>query len=140
MAVESVTVRVPRELLTHFQERAQHTQRTVEEELVEALASIVLDDDTLPADVAAALAPLATMSNDALWETSRDSHLSPAAAAHLEELNQKRQREGLTDEEQHLVDTLLHQYERLMLVRAESLAHLKERGRDISSLLEPRAS
>lgn len=141
MAVETVTVRVPRELLTHFQERAQHTRRSVEEELVEALiASVVLDDTTLPSDVAAALAPLAAMPDNALWETARASHLSPAAAAHLEELNDKRQRESLTEEEQQIADTLLHQYERRLLVRAEALARLQERGHDIAPLLEPQAS
>jgi hypothetical protein len=141
MAVETVLVRLPQEVLTHFQERAQHTQRTVEEELVEALtASLANDDDALPADVAAALASLATLPDDELWATARDSHLSPAAAAHLEELNHKRQREGLTGDEQRMVEALLQQYERLLLVRADALARLKERGRDILPLLAPRTA
>ena len=59
------------------------------------------------------------------------------AAAHLEELNHKRQREGLTAEERQMAEALRHQYERAMLVRAEAMAKLKERGHDISALLEP---
>ena len=138
MTVESVTVRVPRELYTRLQERAQRTQRSVEDELVEALmGSIVIDDEPLPADVAAALAPLETLPDDALWEVARSSRLSPAAAAHLEDLNDRRQREGLTVDEQRMAETLLHQYERAMLVRADALARLQERGRDVSALLEP---
>ncbi len=46
-----------------------------------------LDDDLLPADVAAALAPLDSLSDADLWEVARTSRLSPAAAAHLAEEN-----------------------------------------------------
>jgi Zn-dependent M32 family carboxypeptidase len=140
MAVESVTVHVPHELLTYFLERAQHTQRTIEEEIIEALATSARDDEALPAEVVSALASLDTLSDDKLWERARYSHLSPAAAAHLEELNHKRQREGLTEDEQRMVEALLQQYERLMLVRAEALARLKERGCDIAPLLEPQTA
>lgn len=138
MAIESVIVHVPRDLYARLQERAQNTQRSVEEELVEALAEVVSrDDEALPADVAAALAPLESMSDDALWQVAHDSHLSPAAAAHLEELHHKRQRDGLNTEEQQMAEALLHQYERAMLIRAEAMARLKERGRDIAALLTP---
>ena len=138
MAGESVTVQVPRELYVRLQERAQHAQRSVEDELADVLAeAVVVDDESLPDDVAVILAALDTMPDDALWEVARTSHLSPAAAAHLAELNDKRQREGLTGEEQQIVETLLHQYERSMLVRADALARLKEHGQDISTLLEP---
>ena len=138
MTVESVTVHVPHALYARFEERARQTQRSEEEELVEALAEAVsLDDDSLPSDVAAALQPLDTMSDEALWQLARTSHLSPAAAAHLEELNHKRHREGLTAEERQMAEALRQQYERTMLVRAEAMAKLKERGHDISTLLEP---
>ena len=138
MAVETVLVRVPHELLTHFEERAQRTRRTVEEEIVEAMATSAREDEALPADVVAALAALDTLSDDELWQTARESHLSLAAATHLEELNSKRQKQGLTGDEQRVVDALLQQYERLMVVRADALARLKERGHDITPLLEPR--
>lgn len=138
MTVETVVVRLPQDLLTHFQERAQQTQRTVEEELVAVLtAALAVDDEALSTDVTDALASLVTLSDDALWQTARDSHLSPAAAAHLEELNQKRQRAGLSGDEQRMAETLIQQYERLLLVRAEALARLKERGCDIAPLLKP---
>ena len=137
MAVESMTVRVPLELYARLQERAQHLERRVEEVLVDALVEAIPPDDALPADVAAALAPLDSLSDADLWEVARTSHLSPAAAAHLEELNHKRQREGLDGEEDRMAELLLHHYERAMLVRAEALAQLKERGKDISALLRP---
>jgi hypothetical protein len=61
----------------------------------------------------------------------------PAAAAHLEELDQKRQREGPDAGQQRIAEALLHHFERAMLVRAEALARLRERGLDIADLLEP---
>jgi len=138
MITEPVTVHVPLEIYARLEERAQYTRRSVEEELVEALAETVsLDEPALPADVASAVAALDTMPDGALWETARTSRLSPAAAAHFEELNHKRQREGLDAEEQRMVETLLHQYERAMLVRAEAMVRLKERGHDIAPLLVP---
>ncbi len=112
-------------------------ERRVEEVLVDASAEAIPPDDALPADVAAALAPLDSLSDADLWEVARTRRLSPAAAAHLEELNHKPQREGLDAEEDGMVASLLHHYERAMLVRAEALAQLKERGKDISALPRP---
>ncbi|HWE63594.1 MAG TPA: hypothetical protein VHB98_17920 [Chloroflexota bacterium] len=138
MTTESITVRVPHPLYSRLEERAKQTQRSVEEELVEALAEAVSRaDDPLPPEVEDVLASLDAMPDDALWQLARASRLSPSAAALLEELNQQRQREGLTAGEQRLVEALVHQYERALLVRAEAMARLKERGQDIAPLLAP---
>jgi len=56
-------------------------------------------------------------------------------AERLEELNFKRQRDGLTGTEVEEAATLLARYERTMLVRARAAAVLKERGHDISALM-----
>jgi hypothetical protein len=131
-------MRAPQALYAILRDRAERTHRSVEEALAEALAETApLDDASLPPDVAEAVAALDNMPDDALWATARTSHLSPAAAAHLEELNDKRQREGLNAEEQQIAGTLLHQHERALLVRAEAMVRLKERGHDISPLLVP---
>lgn len=132
-----MTVHVPHALYTRLEERARQTRRSVEEELIEALAEAVsLTDEPMPTDVASVLSSLETMPDDALWQVALDSHLSPTAVAHFEELNNKRQREGLTEEERYIAETLLRQYERALLVRAEAMARLKEHGRDITLLLE----
>lgn len=138
MITESVTVRVPHEIYARLEERARQTRHSVEDELIGALAeAIPLDDAPLPADIADTVAAFNTMSDSALWQVAYTSHLSSAAAAHLGELNDKRQREGLTTEEQLIADALLRQYERAMLVRAEAMVRLKERGLDISGLIKP---
>lgn len=137
MAVESVIVQVPHEVYARLKERAQQTQRSVEEELVGTLMEAMPLDDSLPIDVATAIAPMDTMPDEELRQVAQASQLSSAAAELLEELNDKCQREGLTADEAQIVDALRHQYDRAMLVRAEALARLKERGHDISDLLTP---
>jgi hypothetical protein len=75
-------VRVPHPLYSRLEERAKQTQRSVEEELVEALAEAVSRaDDPLPGEAADVLASLDTMPNDALWQLARTSQLSPAPRA-----------------------------------------------------------
>jgi hypothetical protein len=137
MTTEAITVHVPHPLLSRFEERARQAHRTVEEELMEALATAVsLADDPLPTEVDDVLGRLDEMPDDTLWELARTSHLSSVASAHLEELHQKRQREGLTADDQAMVDALMHQYERALIVRAEAMARLSARGHDIAPLLE----
>ena len=72
--------------------------------------------------------------DEALWLVAR-SRLAEEAAAHLEELHLKRQREGLTEAEALTLAGLVRQYERAMLVRAQAAALLRQRGHDVSELL-----
>lgn len=138
MSSEAMNIHIPHAIYRRIEERARQSHRSVEDELVETLAgAISLEDDELSGDVAATVASLDSMSDDTLWQVADASHLSPAAAAHLEELNHKQQREGLTAAEQQMAQELLHQYESAILVRAEAIARLNDRGRDIAPLLEP---
>jgi plasmid stability protein len=138
LTTEAITVQVPRTLYARLEERARQTHRSMEAELVEALAeALAVADDPLPAEVEDVLASLDTVPDDVLVQLACTSRLSMPAAAHLEEPNQKRQREGLTADEQQMVDALVQAYDRAMLVRAEAMARLKERGQDITALLEP---
>ena len=93
--------------------------------------------DDLPADLAAALAPLVLLDDEELWRAAR-SHLAADAATQLEELHHKRAREGLTEAETQTLAALVAQYERAMLVRAEAARLLKERGYDVTELVTGR--
>jgi uncharacterized protein YmfQ (DUF2313 family) len=85
-------------------------------------------------DLEDSLAQLSLLDDQALWRAARTSFAADAAHQ-LEELHLKRQREGLTESEAQSATTLLQQYERVMLVRAQAAALLKQRGHDVSSLL-----
>jgi plasmid stability protein len=131
---QSVTVRLPEPLYRQLQRRAQQTRRTVEDELVELVTSAVPLDEELPPDLAEAIASMGVLDDAELWRAAR-SRLAAEDAERFEELNAKRQREGLTSDEDRESAALVRRYERAMLVRAQAAALLKERGHDVSSLL-----
>jgi len=98
MAVHSVTLDLPSTLYSRVKQRAARTQRSIEDELLDVLASAIPASEELPPDLAEALAPLALLDDAALWRAAR-SHLPAAVAARLEALHLKRQSEDLTDTE-----------------------------------------
>jgi hypothetical protein len=73
------------------------------------------------------------LDDEALWRAAR-TRLPADAVEELERLHLKRQRQGLTASEDEQVAALVRQYERVMLVRAQAAALLKERGHDVSVL------
>ncbi len=114
--------------------RAEKTHRTVEAELLEVVATAVPVADELTAELSEALASLTLLNDEALKQAAR-SHLSTEAAAQMEALHLKRQREGLNQTEAHTLAGLVEQYERAMLIRAHAALLLKQRGYDVSDLL-----
>src|SRR5436309_10341393 len=75
MTVQRVTLNVPRALYDRLERRAAQTHRTVEDVLLDVLATAVPLADELPRDLAEALSPLALLDDAALWRAAR-SHLS----------------------------------------------------------------
>jgi hypothetical protein len=135
MAVQAVTVSLPEPLYERLARRAQRTQRTVEAELADAVATLSDEPDELPADMAEAIAALHLLDDKDLWRAARQS-LSREKAAEIEELHLKRQSEGLSASENESLAMLMREYTRIMLVRSRSAALLKQRGHDVSGLLE----
>ena len=134
MTVQPVTLDLPRPLYNRLKRRADQARRTVEDELIQVVATAVPVGDELPADLDEAISPLSLLDDDALWRAAR-THLPTEAAAQMEDLHLKRQREGLTEPEAQILSGLVRQYERTMLVRAQAAALLKQRGYDVSELL-----
>ena len=134
MTTQTVTLDLPELLYQKLQLRAAQTRRTVEDELLEVLATAVPVADDLPDDLTAAITPLAMLDDTDLWRAAQ-TQLPSDVAVRLEELHLKRQRAGLTESEEREASILAHQYERVMLVRAQAAALLKQRGYDVSGLL-----
>ncbi len=88
----------------------------------------------LPAEVEAALAALAGLSIDELWKIVRRP-APPEVAERLAELNDRRQREGLSDAEERIADDLAERLDLVMVMRAEAVALLHARGEDVSELV-----
>jgi hypothetical protein len=136
MTVESLTLHIPAPLYRQLKQRAEQAHRTVEAETLEVLTAAVPLAAELPADLAEAIAPLGLLDDEALWRAAR-SRLGAEAAARLEDLHFKRQREGLTESETQALAALVRQYERALLIRARAAALLKQRGHDVAELVTP---
>ena len=134
MSVQPVTVNLPTTLYSRLRRRAEQSRRTVEAELIDVVTTAVPVADDLPADLNEAISPLSLLNDAALWRAAR-SRLASETAAQLEAFHLKRQRDGLTATEEQTLAGLVRQYERVMLVRAQAAALLKQRGHDVSELL-----
>jgi plasmid stability protein len=134
VTTQSITIRLPDPIYQQLKRRADRAGRSLEDELLEVVVAAVPVADEPSDDLAEAISPLAALDDQALWRVARD-RLPTDTAEQLQSLDQKRQREGLTEAEEQEAAALLQQYERLMLVRAHAVALLKQRGHDVSSLL-----
>lgn len=137
MAAHSVTLRLPAPLYERYRQRAEETHRSVEAELLDAVATAAPEQEKLPQDLADAISGLEILDDDALWLAARQT-FPPEVSSRLEALHLKRQDEGLTVAEQETAAQLVRQYERTMLVRAHAAKLLKQRGHDISGLVARR--
>jgi plasmid stability protein len=134
VSIQDVTLHLPGPLYERFKQRADQARHSVEDELLEVLATAVPVEDELPPDLAEAVSSLAVLDDESLWQAAR-TRVPEEAAERLEQLHFKRQREGLTAGETDEAAVLLQQQERVMLVRARAAGLLHQRGHDVSTLL-----
>jgi hypothetical protein len=137
MDAHAVTLRLPAPLYEHFSGRAERAHRSLEAELLDAVATVAADEEGLSPDVIKALSELELLSDEELWRAAQNS-LADDARSQLEELNYKQQKERLTGSEKENLERLVEQYDRAVLLRAEAARLLKERGHDASKLLTVR--
>ena len=130
MAAQAITLHLPPTLYDHFRQRAERAHRSVETEILEAVATSVPREDELSPDLARAIADLPMLDDEALRRAASD-HFPETAAERLAKLNLKQQREKLSESERTLLAQLVEGYERVMLVRAEAAWLLNQRGREI---------
>ena len=137
MAAHAVTLRIPAPLYNHFQSRAERANRSLEAELLDAVATVAADEEALSHDLAKAIGDLELLTDDELRCAARN-RLSETARSQLEALNFKQQREKLTSADKETLEQLVHQYDQAVLLRAEAARLLKERGHDVAKLLTAR--
>lgn len=137
MAAHAVTLRLPASLYDLFSTRAERAQRSLEAELLDAVATVAEDEEEVSLDVSRAVASLEHLSDEELWRAARNP-LSEGDRSQLETLNLKQQRERLSPEEIGALEQLVQHYDRAVLLRAEAARLLKRRGQDVTSLLTAR--
>ena len=135
MAVQDVTIRLPDRLYHQVKQRARRMQRSVEEEVVAAVEVALPALDELPLAVADEIGQMFFLTDQELWQAAR-SKVTSTENRRMQALLLKRQREGLSPEEETEAERLAQRQERVMLVRAQAAALLKERGQDVSDLIQ----
>ena len=134
MSAHAITLHLPETLYQRFRQRAEWTHRSLETELLDAVASAVSVEDELSPALINALEALEKLDDDKLWRLAGEV-MSREASQKLEALHLKMREEGLSPEEDAARARLMQEYERSMLIRAQAAKLLKDRGRDISRLL-----
>ncbi len=132
----AITLQLPIPLYEQIRSRARRARQTVESEVLN-LVTTAVEDESLPDDTATVVESLSLPDDTPLWRAAR-STLAPEKQEQLEALNFKQQSEGLTRSETDIHATLLHAYDRAVLVRARAAELLVERGHDVAELLRSR--
>ena len=130
MAVQNVTIRLSDTLYHQIRQRARRMQRSVEEEVVAVV------QDALPAEIADEMGQMTYLTERELWQATR-TVMTSGENRRMQALVLKRQQEGLSAEEEAEAERLAQRHERVMLIRAQAAALLKERGQDVSDLVLP---
>jgi len=137
MTAHAITLHLPETLYERFRQRAEWSRRSLETELLEAVASAAPADAELSPELIKAVEALEALADDELWRLARKA-MSREASQELEVLHFKQRDEGLSQEEDAARAKLIQEYEQTMLIRAQAAKLLKGRGHDVSTLLATR--
>ena len=130
MTLQTVTLHLPAAFYQTIAQRARQESRSVEDELVAVVTAALPDINDLPDDLAREIGQLAVLTDAELAQAARTT-LAPQETEQMQTLMLKRQHEGLTRQETQTAEQLVKRYDRVMLLRAQAAALLKERGHDL---------
>jgi hypothetical protein len=130
MASHTITLNLPETVYEQIQQAAETARRPVNDVLVEAIAAVAPVVNTASDHLRAALAHMAYLNDAALWQAARTT-MPSEQRARLATLHDKQQYISLTPEEQAEEQALLRLYRETLLVRAQAVVLLKQRGYDV---------
>jgi hypothetical protein len=134
MTAHAITLHLPETLYKRFQQRAEWSQRSLETEILDAVASAASVEGELSPELIAAVEALEGLDDEELWRLAGEA-MSQVASQELEALHSKQRDEGLSQDEEATRAKLIQEYERSMLIRAQATKLLKDRGHDVSRIL-----
>jgi hypothetical protein len=134
MPAHAITLHLPETLYKRFRQRAEWSHRSLETEILDAVASGASVEAELSPELIETVEAIETLGDDELWCLARKT-MSPEASQELESLHFKQRSKGLSPVEDTTRAKLIQEYERSMLIRAQAARLLKERGHDVSGLL-----
>ena len=131
MTVQAITLNLPETIYEQIRRAAEKARRPVDEVLVEAVTAVAPVMHTASGELRTALAQMAYLNDAALWQVARATMLTEQQER-LEALHHKQQSQGLTTEEKAEEQALLALYRETVLVKAQAVLLLKQRGYDVS--------
>lgn len=135
MPGQTVTIELPEELYVRLQPRAVEAERSLAAEVVQLLTmAIPAVGDGVPLAILTELVRLESLDDESLWIIARTT-FSKQITKRMQVLQDKRQRQGLSDDERRLEAELAREYDRHMLVRAKVLLLLRQHGHDLRDLV-----
>jgi hypothetical protein len=134
MAQQVITVAVPQETYESFRRQAEEQRHSIEEAVLEAMQAALSEGESGTHEQHQVLSALTLLDTESLWQIVRRGAETEDVLL-LAALNRKRQREGLTVGEERAVESLIRQHDRAVLIRAQALALLAQRGEDLSEVL-----
>jgi hypothetical protein len=136
MTAHAITLHLPETLYKRFRQRAEWSHRSLETELLDAVAAAAPVGDELSPELIEAVEALEDLKDEELWRLARQV-MSREASQELEALHFKQRDKELSPPEDARRAKLIQEYERSMLIRAQAAKLLKDRGHAVSSLLAP---
>jgi hypothetical protein len=135
MGRQTITIAIPEETYEPFRQHAERARQSVEDAVVEAMRAALDDGNEVGAEGRqATLAALSLLDTPTLWQMIQRGAENEDVLL-LAALNEKRQRQALTEAEEHVVRDLIRRHDRAVLLRAKALALLRQRGEDVSALV-----
>ena len=131
MAVHPVTIHLSEQVYRQIKRAADTVRRPVDEVAAEAVTAAAPVMDMPASGLRTELAQMASLNDAALWQAAR-STLSSSQRQQLQTLHDQQQRIGLTADEQVKEQALVKLYRETLLVRAQAIALLQQRGYDVS--------
>lgn len=130
-SAHQVILNLPAPLYQRVRRTAETMRRSVEDVLLDSVATALPPLTGLPDEVSDDLASLAFLNDSALWDVARS--MLPAEHHHrMEELLAKKSQGRLNKQEQQVLDQLVQDYETLVLRRSQAALLLQRRGYDMS--------
>lgn len=126
-----VILNLPGPLYQRVRRTAETLRRSVEDVLLDSVATALPPLSGLPDEVSDELVSLAFLNDKALWEVARSS-LPAEHHRRMDDLLTKKGQNRLAGEEQQILDQLVNEYEVLALRRSQAAVLLQRRGYDMS--------
>jgi len=132
----TVMVQLPSPLYQQLASVAKRTNQAIADILIAtATASLAVDNDELPPDLAAELKTMHFLSDQALW-TATQPTLSPEQQTQFSYLSALQKEQSLTTAQANQLNQFLAEYDYSVLRRAQAFAILTARGHKIPDLNE----